>query len=310
MMTITKQNGFKVLVDYLSSSGINLYTGVTGGGVVHYLKYLIPYTPAEKIPSLFTISEYPAGFAPLGHYVATGKIAAAISTTGAATKLLSCGLSDAKLHDIPSVYVFPISTVLHAEDGSLQDSSIHGSNIVQQLLAELPQHVFLLDNPFTFATQLEQARQALLSRKPVVFLLDNEMMALPAFEFPIIPNHKPAYRNSEIIPFVRLFREKVQGRRVLLLVGEEGIHDPAMRKLTTTICHELKAAVVWSINGGNCVEHSNPYAYGYISFGGNDKALDIWESIDEDDVILCIGVTPDEYTIDLKKNPCWRCLFF
>ncbi|AQY50336.1 hypothetical protein UE46_04360 [Listeria weihenstephanensis] len=301
MMSIIKENGFKVLADYLTSMEITLYTGVTGGGVIHYLKYLAPYTSEQKSPSLFTISEYPAGFTPLGYYVSTGKISAAIATTGAATKLLSCGLSDAKLHDIPSVYIFPISTARHVEDASLQDSSIYGSNIVQQLLAEFPQHVFLLDNPFTFAKQLERAHQALLSRKPVIFLLDNEMMSLPVTEFPVISNNKPINKNSEITSFIRLFRESVQDKQVLLLVGEEGMHDSSMRKLTTAVCRELKAAVVWSINGGNCIESSNPYAYGYISFGGNDKALDIWDSINEEDVVLCVGVTPDEYTTDLKK---------
>ncbi len=115
---MVKQDGFKTLIDYLSLLGIDSYVGVTGGGVVHYLKYLTPYQPAQQAASLFTISEYPAGFIPLGHYLATGKVSAGIATTGAATKLLSCGLNDAKLHDIPSVYIFPVSTILHTEDSA------------------------------------------------------------------------------------------------------------------------------------------------------------------------------------------------
>lgn len=86
-----------------------------------------------------------------------------------------------------------------------------------------------------------------------------------------------------------------------MLVGEEGMHEPAIKKLITQICKELHAAVVWSINGGNCIESTNPYGYGYISFGGNDLALEMWESVNQEDVVLCIGVTPDEYTTDLKK---------
>lgn len=307
-MAMTKIDGFKRLVDYLSLLGINSYAGVTGGGIVHYVKYLAPYTIEQQEPSLFTISEYPAGFIPLGHYLATGEISAAIGTTGAATKLLSCGLSDAKLHDIPSVYVFPVSTVSHTEDSTLQDSSIYGNNIVQQLLAEFPQHVFLLDNPLTFTKQLELARQGLVSRKPVVFLLDNEKMALPINQLPAIVD-VPVDKTAEITEFIQLLREKVKGRRVLLLVGEEGLFEPTIKKLTTAVCKALKAAVVWSMNGGNCIESSNPYGYGYISFGGNDKALDLWESVNETDIVLCVGVTPDEYTTNLKKIPAGDVFF-
>ncbi|WP_245249769.1 thiamine pyrophosphate-dependent enzyme [Vagococcus allomyrinae] len=305
---MVKQDGFKTLIDYLSLLGIDSYAGVTGGGVVHYLKYLTPYQPAQQAASLFTISEYPAGFIPLGHYLATGKVSAAIATTGAATKLLSCGLSDAKLHDIPSVYIFPVSTILHTEDSALQDSSVYGSNIVQQLLAEFPQQVFLLDNPFTFANQLELAKQSLLSRKPVIFLLDNEKMALPVNHLPV-NIADPQDKTAEIAEFVQLLQETVKDRRVLLLVGEAGLHEPKIRQLTTAVSQALQAATVWSMNGGNCVESSNPYGYGYISFGGNDQALDIWASVNQEDVVLCIGITPDEYTTDLKKIPAGDVFF-
>ena len=297
---MNKRDGFETLVDYLADFGIDIYTGVTGGGVVHYVKYLTPYEPNQIKPALFTISEYPAGFAPLGHYLATGKVGGAIATTGAATKLLACGLSDAKLHDIPSVYIFPISTRRHQEDSALQDTSIYGSNIIKQLEAEI-EDVFLLDNPYTFAQYLEQAGKALLSRKPVVFLLDNEIMNLPMSEEPKIIKNKLHDSSIEIAIFVQLLKKKVKGRRVLLLVGEEGLHETDIRQLTTAVSIELAAATVWSMNGVNCVGSENPYGYGCISFGGNDKALNLWESMTEDDVVICVGVTPDEYTTNLQK---------
>lgn len=104
-----KYDYYQFLIDTLKSWGITLYTGVTGGGVIHYLKYLdtLHDTSSGK-PEFFTFGEYNAGFVPLGYYLASGKIAAAVATTGAATKLLACGLSDAKLHDIPAVYIVPL----------------------------------------------------------------------------------------------------------------------------------------------------------------------------------------------------------
>lgn len=88
---------------------------------------------------------------------------------------------------------------------------------------------------------------------------------------------------------------------MLLLVGEEGLHETDIRQLTTAVSIELAAATVWSMNGVNCVGSENPYGYGCISFGGNDKALNLWESMTEDDVVICVGVTPDEYTTNLQK---------
>ncbi|WP_086350749.1 thiamine pyrophosphate-dependent enzyme [Candidatus Enterococcus clewellii] len=302
-MKSPKTDGFKALSDFLSSLKINLYSGVTGGGVIHFLKYLGPYKGSENSdsPAFFTLSEYAAGFTPLGYYLATGQVSAAVATTGAATKLLACGLSDGKLHDIPSVYLFPVSNISHAEDEALQDTSIYGSNIVQQLRAEFPEQVFLLDNVFNFKEQLKNAEQVLMSRKPVVFLLDNETMMLPNYEAVQTTTFEEPDDIEEIKVFLKQFKEKTDGKRVILLVGEEGIHDVGIRKLTTAVCKELKAAAVWSMNGGNCVEADNPYGYGYISFGGNDRALDLWSSISEEDVVLCVGASPDEYTTDLKK---------
>lgn len=302
-MKTVKSDGFKTLVDFLSSMRVNLYSGVTGGGVIHFLKYIDPYNGEKMVnsPELFTLSEYAAGFTPLGHYLATGQVSAAIATTGAATKLLSCGLSDGKLHDIPSVYLFPVSNISHAEDEALQDSSIYGSNIIQQLRSEFPEQVFLLDNPLNFADQLKHAAQLLAARKPVVFILDNETLALTNYELPKAFVPDVIDKTDEIRDFLEIFRKKVEGKRVILLVGEEGMHDTGLRKLTTAVCQELKAAAVWSMNGGNCIETDNPYGYGYISFGGNDQALDLWSSVNQEDVVLCVGVSPDEYTTDLKK---------
>ena len=134
-METIKKDGFKLLLDFLTSIGITTYSGVTGGVVIHLLKHIPRYDPttASGEPEFLTLGEYSAGFTPLGHYLATGQASAAVATTGAAIKLLTCGLSDGKLHNIPSVYLFPVSSVSHAQDGALQDTSVYGSNIVEQL---------------------------------------------------------------------------------------------------------------------------------------------------------------------------------
>lgn len=66
-MPLNKTDIFKTLVDYLSKLNIDLYAGVTGGGGVHFLKHVEAYRGEQThFPSLFTLSEYAAGFIPIG----------------------------------------------------------------------------------------------------------------------------------------------------------------------------------------------------------------------------------------------------
>ncbi len=291
------------LADTLESWGITLYTGVTGGGIIHFLKHLKPLRekPTDK-PEFMTFAEYSAGFVPLGYYLASGKIAAGIATTGAASKLLSCGLSDAKMHDIPAVYIVPISGKNTVGFSPLQDTSKYGINIIEQLQAELPDSVFFLDYKSKLSEQFSLAKAQLDNSKPVVFVLDNEVMNVPFHEPSTLPKNKShIIEDDHFGRFISDFREATKNKRLILLIGEEMARYPNSKDLTTKLCSQLKAAAVWSINGANAVAHDNPYGYGYISFGGNDKAMSLYNSIGKNDVLMILGACPDEYTVSLNK---------
>ncbi|MEC5142977.1 thiamine pyrophosphate-dependent enzyme [Chitinophaga sp. 212800010-3] len=295
-------DNYQLIIDTLTDWGITLYTGVTGGGVIHLLKYLKPLDdlPSDD-PAFLTLGEYSAGFVPLGYYLASGKIAAAVATTGAATKLITCGLSDAKLHDIPAVFIVPVSGSNTKGFSPLQDTSIHGSNIVAQLRAELGNTVFVLNDPFTLTAQLAAAKAALDRSKPVVLVLDNEAVGRPVMEYTMpLPEEELSEEDDVPEAFVAAFREITDDKRVIVLVGEEMARYPNARQLTTQLCEQLQAAAIWSINGANAVSQDNPYGYGYISFGGNDKAMSLFNSLGEEDVLVVLGACPDEYTINFS----------
>jgi len=114
---------------------------VNGGGLIHVAKHLEPLLGLEQIgdgtPRMQTMGEYVAGFVPLGYYLASGRIAGCLTTTGAATKLGSSGITDAKLHNIPAVYVIALNSTLSIGLSPLQDVSEHGMNVIPQLRAEL-----------------------------------------------------------------------------------------------------------------------------------------------------------------------------
>ena len=95
-------SGNFALIDTLRRWGITFFSGVNGGGLIHVTKHLEPFLDVDQagdgVPRMQTMSEYVAGFVPLGYYLASGRIAGCLTTTGAATKLGSSGITDAKLH--------------------------------------------------------------------------------------------------------------------------------------------------------------------------------------------------------------------
>src|SRR5207249_9366209 len=165
------QSGNAVLIDTLRRWGIHFYAGVNGGGVVHVAKHLEPMyelPPAtDTTPRMLTMGEYVAGFVPLGYWYATGKIAGCVTTTGAATKLGGSGMTDAKLHNIPAVYLIALNSTMSIGLGPLQDVSVHGMNVVPQLQAELADGCVVIDDVDTMEEQLERAQSILLESKPV-----------------------------------------------------------------------------------------------------------------------------------------------
>ena len=184
----------------------------------------------------------------------------------------------------------------------LQDTSVYGSNIVALLRSELPESVFVLDSPETLAEKLSLAHSLLQLAKPVILVLLHSALNCPACNpgRTLAPVHKHAHSFS-YADFCDEFRHETNGRRLILLVGEEMARYPDAAALTTQLCQTLCCAAIWSINGANAVQRENPYGYGYISFGGNDEALSLYQSIGQDDVLLVLGACPDEYTVNLHK---------
>ncbi|MGO1077164.1 thiamine pyrophosphate-dependent enzyme [Inquilinus sp. CA228] len=299
--------GYEALVVALESWGIEICAGVTGGGTIRFLEQLPPLHAEEASADqpepdgmrFLSLGEYASGFVPLGVYLASGRIGACVATTGAATKLLGCGLSDAKLHDIPAVYIIPASPVETEGLSPLQDTSRHGSHMLAQLRAELPDGVFVLDDAATMDRQLRQAHAQLQRCKPVVLVLDHVALKTGMAPHRAPPQPDPALASAEADAFAEAFCRRIRGRRVVILAGEELARYPDAPLLTSRLCERLGAPIVWSINGANGVERGNPRGHGTISFGGNDAAIRLWQGIGAEDVLLVLGACPDEYTVNL-----------
>src|ERR1700720_1978842 len=165
-MALERSSGNFALIETLRKWGITFYSGVNGGGLIHVTKHLEPFLDIDQVgdgvPRMQTMGEYVAGFVPLGYYLASGRVAGCLTTTGAAPRLGSSGITDAKLHNIPAVYVIALNSTMSIGLSPLQDVSVHGMNVIPQLRAELGDGLIVVDDISRLEAQLEHA-QAILA---------------------------------------------------------------------------------------------------------------------------------------------------
>src|SRR5207244_2063216 len=233
------KSGNAVLIETLRRWGVRFFAGVNGGGVVHVAKHLEPYgdlaESADPAPRMLTMSEYVSGFVPLGYWLASGRIAGCLTTTGAATKLGGSGMTDAKLHNIPAVYLIALNSTMSIGQAPLQDVSLHGMNIVPQLQAELGDGCVVIDDIDTMEEQLERAQSILMESKPVAIAFYPDILS-KGVEVDVPSRPRPrGYRAQDVQRFVEEFPRIADGRRVVIYVGSEAARWPGMPALTTQL---------------------------------------------------------------------------
>ena len=298
--------GNYALIETLREWGIVHYAGVNGGGIIHTTKYLEPLTEMSQItdgvPRMLTMGEYASGFVPIGYYMASGNVGCCFTTTGAATKLGASGITEAKVHDIPSLYLLALNSTTSIGDSPLQDVSEHGMHIVPQLKAEIGEACIVIDNHNRIEEDLTKVQELLHQKKPVAIAFHPDVLSRD------IQLHVPkqdkarTYKKADVERFLAEFPEQAKGRRVVIYVGEEAAFYPNIQELTTELSTLLKAPTMWSMNGANAVAPDNPYGYGYIMMGGNEKGMELWKNMDpEADICITLGFCAGEYSINLEK---------
>jgi len=308
------RSGNALLVETLRRWGVRFFAGVNGGGVVHVAKHLEPYwdlsQSADPASRMLTMGEYVAGFVPLGYWLASGRIAGCVTTTGAATKLGGSGMTDAKLHNIPAVYLIALNSTLSIGNAPLQDVSEHGMNVVPQLQAELGEGCVVIDDIKGLEDGLRRAQRVLKRNKPVAIAFHPDVLSRETDAEVSWTSHPRTFSARDVSEFLAEFPRVSRGRRVVVYVSGEAAFAPHIRTLTTILSKTLRAPTVWSVNGANAVAPDNAYGFGHISFGGNDRAMELWRGITEDDVVITLGFDAGEYSLNLAKIPAGHVYHF
>jgi acetolactate synthase-1/2/3 large subunit len=185
----------------------------------------------------------------------------------------------------------------------LQDVSAHGMNIVPQLKAELGDGCIVIDDITQLEERLAQAQRVLLESRPVAIAFHPDILS-QTVDLDVPAAQRPQkFERRDVEAFLEAFPAQAAHRRVILYVGAEAARYPGMAALTTELSAALRAPTVWSVNGANAVARDNPYGFGYISFGGNDEAMQLWRGLHRDDIVIALGFDSGEYSLNLAKIP-------
>lgn len=288
-----KLQGSQYFLKALNKWGIKIVFGVTGGAVFEIVKYLPEYQTNKQDLQFFTLSEYAAGFAPIGTYLNNNQISACLAVSGNACKLLACGLSDAKTLRVPALYIMALNNAEHQQLTPLQDVSIHGANMVEQITAELKEDAVYLKKISDLPACLNQLCHSLSHNRPAAFLYhpDELKKTIDLKNIPELSTDATIDKTS-ILNFLQ-FLEKNQKNIYLYICSEAGF-NPQTYPLIKKFQEKINARVICTVNGSNaCVGLAN--YYGHVGIGGQPNINQLWENLSHQDVLITLGIEAGDY---------------
>ncbi len=294
----------KKLINFLESIGVKNYFGCNGGGVIHVIKHI---TTEHDNPDFMHYGEYTSGFAPIGHYLATGEIACGVATTGAAQKLISSGISDARFMGVPSIYLLALSTKASHQHYPIQDTSDCGMNIVAQFEAEFKDSVIKVDDESDMKSLFSRIKTIIKRKQPVIIMFCPEIFCKQVpddyedkFEKNSLTKRLCTKGMKELITTLA---DNNSQRRTLVFAGSEASIDKVCPKVFQRFVNKIDAQVIYPVNGDNVAVNTKERNLGHIMLGGNEAAVSAWQSLTKNDILITLGVDVGEYVLNLEKVP-------
>ena len=294
----------KKLIIFLETMGVKHYFGCNGGGLVHIIKHIT--TKSDK-PDFMHYGEYTAGFAPIGHYLATGEIACGVATTGAAQKLISSGISDARFMGVPSIYLLALSSKASHQHYPIQDTSDCGMNIVAQFEAEFKDSVIKVDEKSDMKSLFSQIKSIIERKQPVIIMFYPEVFCQQVpddYEESFEKNrHAKTLCTKGMNELITTLSDNSTQRRTLVFAGSEASIDRVCPKVFQRFVSKIDAQVIYSVNGDNVAVNTKERNLGHIMLGGNEAAVSAWQSLTKNDILITLGIDVGEYVLNLENVP-------
>lgn len=310
--TLTDSSGHSKFIENLSSVvDAELFIGVNGGGVIHTAKYAEPYDGLHQahdgVTRLLDMPEGVASNTVLGYNLTSknGR-AAGLFTTGGATVYALLGAANAKAHNMAAVYIFALNSTQTIDLSPLQDMTAAGMNSPEMVRALLRENCLVIKRKRDLERRLREGQQILNKSQPVAFMFHPDVLSHEFGDLNVPRIEKPREADyNDLGAFVRDFPRDIEGRRVVIVAGEEAAIEaakhPEIREYITCFASLLKAPVFYHQNSASAVAHNNPYAGGHLHLGFNDWTKQAWDSLTKKDVVVFLGFDPGEYELNLRN---------
>lgn len=291
------------IIQWLAAQNIRTYYGCSGGGVLQLLKYLTPGHNAHHQPCFHYLSEYAAGYAPIGHYLASGHIACCVATTGAAEKLVASGASDARFMSIPALYLMGLPSQDNLNTYPIQDVSPQGMHIIEQFRSEFKDDVIHLDSLDQIDSNLQKIAAILEQKRPAIVFFQPEILG--AANQKTLTSAKQPSPSSPIENVDKLITVLMQTPNNHIIVNPctEAIAHGVKPETFRAFVEKIHAQVIYPVNGDNIATQTLSQNLGHIHLGCNQAAYNAWQQLTNQDILITLGADVGEYHLNLQPYP-------
>ena len=298
----------QIMIDFFETIDINTYYGCSGGGVLQLLKLIPPYHQEAQGPRFVYLSEYAAGYAPIGHYLASGEVACCIATTGAAEKLISSGASDARYLGVPALYLCALASEQNTHRYPIQDIGPQGMQIIEQFRCEFKENVVYIQHDTGIQDAMVKIQEGLQQKQPVIVFFHPELLNKKASAMPY--PHQTSKHKIDKEGINKLIDALLSPQKHHIIVNPctEVMTSGVNRETFRSFIDKINAQVIYPVNGDNIAVNTTEQNLGHIMLGGNPSAIHAWNNLSENDILITLGADPGEYHLNLAPYP--KCQSF
>ncbi len=279
------------IADYLEMMGLTHVFGMSGANIEDLFFEL---SSRRKIKVILAKNEYNASMMAIGSYLASKKVTAALTTSGAGVLNAIPVLAEGFSSNMPFVLISGVVQQALEGRGGFQDTSgKEGTFDIAQMIKPVTGFCVKLDNANDIAQALVMAfEQADLNKKPSAILIPQNLLNQAVSIAPpqVRPSTAPdcALRRQQSSASF-LHKLQLSHKQPLVLLGEELIHLKQLDAVYTFIEKtQAKVAVVPVAKG--LFDHHSLQFIGITGMMGHDSVL---EFLTHTDTLILIGTQFD-----------------
>ncbi|HET8898035.1 MAG TPA: biosynthetic-type acetolactate synthase large subunit [Rhodanobacteraceae bacterium] len=295
-------SGAEVVVQILADEGLDVLFGYSGGAILPVYDAVFRYNAAhatdagrEPMPLIVPANEQGAGFMAAGYARASGKVGAAIVTSGPGATNMATPVRDAMADSIPMVLISGQVPTHALGSDAFQEAPV--SNI----MGACAKHVFLVTEAEQLEATLRTAFEIARSGRPGPVVVDipknvqNAQLVFNGDSRLPIPGYRKRLANIQQARLTdedcqRFFTALAAAKRPLIYAGGGVIAATAAPALAAFV-DAFKLPVTTTLMGLGGFDGTHPLALGMLGMHGTAHAN---YAVEDCDFLLAIGARFDD----------------